>query len=450
MATELEGVKALAVSGSNVSTFNKNNKWISAGIVDNITTDSILSSGFEYNILSTSLTDIYLNYLSLGNLTDGTNLYQSESIIYTMNASYLETVYDEDDSAYKLKVTIPAFLPKDSLASDTKYYCYTENTDFVPYIDSLTFDNNTIHTDTTGFKIKVVYNYNTKVKYRIKINDGEWSDWSTEYEPYDDLLGSVSASALQAGSNNITVEVSTTDETKTSTKTYENAITLTNENPQLAIITSESDSFKVKFSIMDNDITDTIKYKIYITNSLYTKLQLQDWTEYPTDGSLPIYYIDTSKIVAGEDNIINIEYTDGHIEENKIGAYTFTGKYSNLVFLDENGVYYTSDRGVILKILDIAGMIAGSQSNVYKITLRNDSDSNITNLNISTIETVPIIGASVKYSKSNNPFTPSESLDYGDQVFNIGDTVEFYVKVDSTIESSGVYVFDIYANSTPQ
>lgn len=450
MATELDGVKTLAVSGSNVSTFNKNNKWVSAGIVDNITTESILSSGFEYNILSTSLTDIYLNYLSLGNLTDGTNLYQSESIIYTMNPTYLETVYDETDSVYKLKVTIPAFLPKDSLSSDVKYYCYTENTNFNPYIESLTFDNASIHADSTGLKIKVVYNYNEKIKYRIKINDGGWSDWSGEYNPYDDLLGSIAASSLRDGGNNVTVEVATIDELKTTTKTYENAITLTNENPQLAIITSESDSFKVKFSIMDNDVTDTIKYKLYITNSLYSKLQLQDWTDYPTDGSLPVYYIDTSKIVVNEDNIINIEYTDGHIAENKVGSYTFTGKYSNLVFLDENGAYYTSDRGVVLKVLDINGMIAGSQSDTYKITLRNDSDSSITNLTISTIETVPIVGACVKYSKSNNPFTPSDSLDYGDQVFNIGDTLEFYVKVDSTIESSGVYVFDIYANSTPQ
>ena len=450
MATELDGVKTLAVSGSNVSTFNKNNKWVSAGIVDNITTESILSSGFEYNILSTSLTDIYLNYLSLGNLTDGTNLYQSESIIYTMNPTYLETVYDETDSVYKLKVTIPAFLPKDSLSSDVKYYCYTENTNFNPYIESLTFDNVSIHANSTGLKIKVVYNYNEKIKYRIKINDGEWSDWSGEYNPYDDLLGSIAASSLRDGGNNVTVEVATIDELKTTTKTYENAITLTNENPQLAIITSESDSFKVKFSIMDNDVTDTIKYKLYMTNSLYSKLQLQDWTDYPTDGSLPVYYIDTSKIVVNEDNIINIEYTDGHIAENKVGSYTFTGKYSNLVFLDENGAYYTSDRGVVLKVLDINGMIAGSQSDTYKITLRNDSDSSITNLTISTIETVPINGACVKYSKSNNPFTPSDSLDYGDQVFNIGDTLDFYVKVDSTIESSGVYVFDIYANSTPQ
>lgn len=440
---DLTGLKCLIANGPNLLTFNSNNRWVSAGVLSDITTAMITNNGFDYTKLSTSLTEIYLNYTQTDTLTDGSIVYESEQITSDMNVSAL---VDTDDN--RLKCTVPAFLPKDKLPTGYKVYAYTTTSTFAPYINGVTFSANSTHGVGIDMFIDCVYNFDAKVKYRYKINSGEYTEWSEELDPFNILTATIPVSKLSLGANSVTVEVTDAlTESKTGQLVLSEALQLTNNTPEIIIVSSDSNEFKLHFIISDADNTDLISYRLTLTNSKYTNEVLVDWT---TPAVQPVevnYYIDTSKIVVDDTNIISIDYRDDMMTEPVSSKYIFQGQYKNILFVDESGEYLTSDKGAILKILDMDHIIAGAESKIKKVTVKNNNVTPITNLVLNVDYVNPIVGAVVKLSKGDNPFVGTTALDYGSETIDVKGTKDFYIKIESETTAEGTCIFDVIANA---
>lgn len=444
----LENVRCLIASGQNLKAFNENNRWKSIGILENITPELFTSAGTPYPTLTQSLDHIKLLFSQIDTLEDGSIVYQSEEITQSMGVTGLEAINENDTD--KLKAIVPVYIPKDQILETDKIYCYTTDTAFKPYVNGISFNKTSTHNEAVGFTLDIVYNYNEKIKYRVKVNNKEFSDWSAELDPFEKIKGEIPPSSLMLGQNTLTFEIANFDNSKVTEHIVENAITVVNDTPEIMIISADSDAFKLHFKIVDNNAQDNISYKLSITNTKFKNEILEDWSS-PVSGIVDhVYYIDTSKVVVGDTNVIAIEYKDQYMDSPVKATYVFQGQYKNIVFIDEDGEYYTSDKGVILKIMDLDTIVAGQESTIRKVVLRNNNTVPITNLRLETIYRQSVKEAKLLYSKSNNPFVALESLNYGQEVFQPNQDVVFYVKLDTTIASEGVCKFDVNATADPE
>lgn len=438
-------IQCLVLSQGVLKTLNAKNRWENVGSESELSSDLITVNGFLYSDLTASKTKIYLDYTQTDTFDDGTILYESEQITSAMNAQALAD-YTNEEGEELLEVTVPAFTIKDGITSNDYLLAYSEDENFVPQFINVEFGSRTTHNQAVSLTFDVLYNYNTKLKFRIRMNDGEYGNWSSLVDPYKQIVTSIPFSNLIAGANKVEIQVANDEETKTATKVIENAITVENGTPTVAIMNDSSDSFKVHFQIVDPDL-DQIRYRILITNSKYKGKVLRDWSEFISSGESVKYYIDTVDVVANEINALKIEF------EDKYGAkgtttYSFKGEYSNLVFLDEDGNYYSDDKGNTLKLLDYLTILAGAVTDPKEITLKNNNSLPITNLIINSVKLTQATGVEVQLSKINNPFIPLTKLEYGDEVLEVGESKKFYVRIDSTIDAYELCKFNIEANAS--
>lgn len=429
-----------------LKTFNSvTNRWSEIGTFSELTTDLMTTKGFLYSNLNVSLTNIYLEYTQIETYPDGSIVYESEDVTASMNATALEDYTDANGKEW-LKLTVPAFTIKDGIGTTDKLLLYSSDTTYNPSIDSLKFDSNTTHIDAVGFTFKVLYNYNTPIKYRVKVNSKAYSPWSTLQTSYELFQGQLKYTDLDVGPNTITIQLGNETETKLIETISASAITVQNGAPSIAIINEDSNNFKVHFKIIDPD-NDTVSYKVSLSNSLKTNLLLADWSPMSTAAEDIIYYIDTTNVEVGKPNVLKIEFKD---QLGSMGSYTyvFTGQYRNLVFINENGQYYTTDKGVLLRILQFDKMLSGAQSDAKPLTIRNNNSVPITNLKLQLYYTNKVNGANVFLSKGYMPFNGIDLLDFGNEVLLPGDSKTIYVMIDSDASSEGLCKFEIDVTAT--
>lgn len=437
-------IYCLVVSSGSLKTFNQYNRWETVGSITDLTSALVLSKGFLYSNLTTSYTNIYLKYTQIQTYDDGSIVYQSEDVTATMNPISVAD-YTAADGTELLQVTVPPFTIKDGIASDEYIVAYSSDGTFVPLIQNVVFSSATTHKTSVGFNFDTIYNFDTKLKYRIQVNSKGYGNWSPLQDPFNKFNALISYSALDMGPNTITIQVANDIETITNSLVINSAITMENGQPSIAIISADTNNFKIHFKIIDPD-SDSVQYKITLSNSKNTSLLLSDWSILQPSAVDIIYYIDTTNVVANEINMLKIDYKD---EFGTTGTYTytFTGQYRNIVFLDENNQYYTTDKGVLLKLLMFDKILSGAQSDVRPIKIQNNNNTAITNLIMNTHYTTNVNGVKVLLCKNNNPFIGSENLDFGDEIINIGDSKTIYVMIDSSLEAEGLCKFDIDVNA---
>jgi hypothetical protein len=439
-------IYCLLVSNGSLKTFNSYNRWESVGASTDLTSALITSKGFLYSNLNTAYTNIYLKYTQVQTFADGSIEYESEEITTTMNPSAIED-YTAADGTELLKLTVPSFTIKDGIAAGDYLVAYSADAGFVPLIQNVVFASATTHKASVGFNFDTIFNYNAPLKYRVQVNAKGYSGWSPLQNPYEKFNAIVNYSSLDMGPNSITIQVANEAETITNTLVVPNAITLENGLPSIVIITSDSNNFKVHFKVADPD-SDNVQYKITMTNSKNTGgLLLSDWSALQPTAQDIIYYIDTTNVVVGETNVLKIEYKD---EFGGSGSYiyTFNGQYRNLVFMSDAGEYYTTDKGVLLKILQFEKLMSGGQSEVKSIKIQNNNSVPITNLQLHMYYLNAIQGVKVLMSKNEIPFVGSEVLDFGTDVLNPGEFKTIYILVDTTAGADGLCKFEIDVTAT--
>ena len=444
----MSNFKALLLSNGALKTFNSKNEWVTVGSESSLTGDLILAQGFSYDILEQSFDKKYSQLTETETLEDGSVIYTSGELTKDMGITAI-TETTIDDVPY-LELTVPPFTPKDSILVNDKLVLYAESSDTLMEIETIDFSSTTTHNTSVSFDVKVRYFYNKGIKMAFKVNDGEYGEFTNLVTPMTNniLSGLVLANTLKIGSNDITIKIANEDETIVVEETVAGAITVTNTAPSLLFITADSDSFKCHFKIVDTDM-DKISYRVTLTNSANQGTVLKDWSEF-TDGPIEdVIYFDTTMIKVGEQNILKVEYKDSMDVDNIISAtYVFEGKYKNLMFIDENGGYYTTDKGVLIKYLDFHQIIAGTVSDVKSVTLRNDNAYPVDKLTLKLIVSQEAIGTNVLLSKNRSPFIGSNILEFGDEVIGSGETKEFFVRVDTDTSASGVCNFEIDATAS--
>ena len=444
----MSNFKALLLSNGALKTFNSKNEWVTVGSESSLTGDLILQQGFAYDILEHSFDKKYSELTQTEVLEDGSVVYMSGELSKDMGITAItETTID---SIPYLELTVPSFTPKDSILVNDKLVLYAETEETVMEIESVDFSSTVTHNTSVSFDVKVRYFYNKNIKMAFKVNDGEYGEYTTSVSPLTTniLSGLILANTLKIGSNDITIKIANEDESVFIEQTINGAITVTNSAPSLLFITANSDSFKCHFKIIDTDM-DKISYRVTLNNSSNEGIVIKDWSEFAAGPIEDIIYFDTNLIKVGEQNILKVEYKDSMDESNVMSAtYVFEGKYKNLMFIDENGEYYTTDKGVLIKYLDFHQIIAGTVSDVKSITLRNNNAYAVDKLTLKLLVSQEAVGTNVLLSKNRSPFIGYNILEYGDEVIASGETKEFFVRVDTDVSASGICNFEIDATAS--
>lgn len=439
----LTSVKCVIKSGTKLKTFNENNRWVEIGDFSTITPDLVKTQGLLFDNLITPVNNIKLLWTKLKDNEDGTAIYYSEDILKTMMVTNIEAI--TENSIDKLKLTVAQFLPKDKLQPTDVIYSYSTDAAFKPEIVNVSFSETTVHDQNITMTLDTVYNYDSKVKYAVKINGGQYGPWTTETDPFVKTQLNILNKDLQIGANTISIKVATIDETKVSEKILSNAITVDNSQPSITIISADSNSFKVHFRIEDADAKDLISYKLSLINSKGTEI-LKDWTEPVIQPIETVHYIDTTSVDVDKLNTLKIEYRD-NFGSSGSSDYTFTGKYNNVVFTDENGEYFVTDKGTVLKILEFEDLPAGKTSEIKEVKLKNSSSSAIQNLAIRITEITNTTGINIQLSKTRYPFNPLNIIDFGSQVVETDQVVSFFIRIDTSMDAANLCEFAIEANS---
>lgn len=115
-------------------------------------------------------------------------------------------------------------------------------------------------------------------------------------------------------------------------------------------------------------------------------------------------------------------------------------------FHDENTLYYSDNRGDIIKLLDFGTLIAGQTSAVKQVFLKNLTGESIKNVQISVDQPSVPNHSTVELSKTNNPFIPEPTL-FLNGLYTDGQSASFYVRVVSTEQSLSGFQFNIKAKS---
>lgn len=441
--------KALVLSDTKIMTFNSNNIWVDTGLsLGSLTNQNFIDSGFDPSILTTSLTNIYVNFTDMGPLgTEGGELWLSEDIDKNLGVTAME--YIDSDTAPKIKLTIPAFLPKDSLKTTDKLLIYNDDAAYIPEIMPPSFSANTTHTASIIMSSSVQYNYNKQIIYRIKIGTSYTSSWSSPQISYEPISVEILAKDLSIGSNTITLEVAdAADNTKVNSVSLSNAITLNDSAPEVAIVTAESNNFKVHFIITDPDAGDRVQYQLTLMNSLIGSVVVRPWTTLSNPPVDITYQFDSNQVAVNQTNTLKIDYKDNYGVTGS-SSYTFIGEYKNILFIDEQGEFLTSDKGMMIKMLHFGQLIGGRTSEVKKITIKNNNGYDISDISISKISITNLPGIELELSKTNNPFTPLEKLDYGTQELAFKDTIDFYARIKAADTSVGLNKFEIDVFALP-
>jgi hypothetical protein len=104
------------------------------------------------------------------------------------------------------------------------------------------------------------------------------------------------------------------------------------------------------------------------------------------------------------------------------------GRYRGILFKDTEGNYYTTDKGELLKMLDLSTITAGQTTAPIKITLLNSTGYAIEDILIYPLNTNMPTNAQVRFSFNDAPFIPLDEL-YIAQSLNDGESKDFYVSI---------------------
>lgn len=120
-------------------------------------------------------------------------------------------------------------------------------------------------------------------------------------------------------------------------------------------------------------------------------------------------------------------------------------KYYGLIFSDMNGNYYSNALGEIINLLDFGNFVAGQETTSKQISLNNFFLQAVKNLTVSSISSNPML--KIELSKTNNPFTPEESLIFNEEI-DVDGVINFFIRLKANNDlSSGNYSFQVQAEA---
>ena len=414
-------------------------KWVELCDYSALTTTNFTTSGLTYTQLTTSYTTQFLAYTETETLSDGSKVYESETITPEMGVTGLDeaTINNID----YLQITVPAFTPKSMIDDETEeLLCYTGSE--APFIDVVEPSLENVHSDNILLTVTVYATWNIGYKINGVINNNNLTQVDVEANnsvSYSDIV--IPNNTLKIGSNNIDITCTYVgSSTYTRKQTFNNIINKINNVPSIEVLES-STAYKLLFNIEDKD-KDKTSYKISISNSKYTNEEIiLDWRNFSNLTSIE-YEIDTEYIVAAEENTLKI-YVKDNFDETSISTseYKFVGKYKGLSILDADNNYLCNDNKVSIKVMNLGMIPAGLEQEPVMVKLLNNKPTKITGIQINTLIDEMAPGAKVVYCKTNNPFIGTESITFDEIGPNKEET--FYMRIETTAKKLGTCSFKI-------
>ncbi len=122
--------------------------------------------------------------------------------------------------------------------------------------------------------------------------------------------------------------------------------------------------------------------------------------------------------------------------------------YSGLMFTDENGAYYSTDIGEIIKLLDTGTVVAGNTTGTFKVYLKNTVGYAVKNVSLFVSQRdLDAVYEKVELSADEDPFIPRSTLEIPHLEY--GERVPFYVRINTTRQAVGGGLFDIRVVGDP-
>lgn len=260
------------------------------------------------------------------------------------------------------------------------------------------------------------YNYVAIGSFQI-YDDGGYTivdDWFDTNKPITEFSKSYNKPYFTVGENIIRLEVK---DQRGEMSSWQTNLVMTN-NPPLITYTYDSFGF---YGVINDPESDGVSVQVSIDDNI-----IMPFTELLSTPRKFEYEWDTKHTPFNKKCKVKIELKDsfGGISTEE---FTITGKYKSLLFMDEKGNYYTTDKGDILQYLNKGKIIAGQNSDPVKIKLLNETNSSLQNVSINPNKGNLPYNAAVKLS-TEAIFNPKDSIQIPG-IMNKGDVKDFYVSI---------------------
>lgn len=196
----------------------------------------------------------------------------------------------------------------------------------------------------------------------------------------------------------------------------------------------------INVTVTGNKLTGTlsdeemgkVQYRVFLNDNSY----------YPQNGtftnlaSSPLQInlnISERDIIFGIENTLKVEFQDTW-GQTDVWETKFVGTYSGLMFMDENGEYYSDTFGGILKYLDFDIIIAGQTTIDQKVIVKNQLGERFQNLLLEVQKEGLPEGVVIQMSYTSSPFI-SEDFILFNKFIEPNEENEFYVRIATDINA---------------
>ncbi|MGG3504992.1 hypothetical protein ABES58_05850 [Paenibacillus lautus] len=180
---------------------------------------------------------------------------------------------------------------------------------------------------------------------------------------------------------------------------------------------------------LDDPDKGKVQYRVFLNNKPY----------YPSNGNFtplspaPIdikLNISEKEILFGQNNSLTVEFQDAWGQQDTWST-TFFGTYSGLMFMDEQGQYFSDSFGGLLKHLDFDIVVAGQTTDYQKVIVKNQLGQVVQNLILEVVKDKlpPDVTIELSYT---DPFIAEDYLLFN-KLIQPNDEMEFYVRIATAI-----------------
>ncbi|NLP33511.1 MAG: hypothetical protein GX353_10260 [Oligella ureolytica] len=297
-----------------------------------------------------------------------------------------------------------------------------------PLIKNFLLTPDEFHNEYVELTAKIEDQEGDPVHYQVLINGEQVypadDEWSPPLESGTKIFLAYNHPYFDVGENTVTLRVKD-DRGKEREESGE--VILLNTPPTIALTHT---NFYLHATLGDED-GDEVEYRLLINGEEF--LSFGEPVATPAAITIPW---GSDDLVLGEENTLRLEVKDA-IGEIAHAEFTVIGQYQGLMFLDEEGNYFTTESGDILQELDFGPLVAGRTSPVYKLIMKNQLGEPVENPEIKINNTIPLVA--VGLSEKDNPFVTKQHLN--PPAMGDGDEYEFYVRVhpEKTAKTGGVF-----------
>jgi Concanavalin A-like lectin/glucanases superfamily len=280
-------------------------------------------------------------------------------------------------------------------------------------------------------------------RYKVDFNDTytlkDWTDFTDQTVNDTVLVPSSLLNSISPYKINVIAEeaFSSTLVTKYGT------ITLYDTEPTLI---ANVKGQKLHLQIGDNEL-DKVRFKVSI-NKKQVHPATGEFTPLIQAPTTFDYFINASDITLGGMNLLEIIAEDEFGKASNL-AINFLGDYSGLMFVDENGKYFSDNIGNVLNYMDFGRITGGQTTLPKKVRVVNKNGFPIHNLLLTMNAGVNNSKSVIQLSKTDSPFTPEDQISYTRTIEDEQEVPVFVRVVTNKDDKPHSGTFEIVVNADP-